>query len=388
MGSFLFAKIRYFGYSTAHMSIHIRENYPLASITSFKIGGPAKYFTEVTSTQEVVEAFDYAKENQLEVLLIGGASNMLVSDNGFDGLVIKMNLRGKELLINQDSDEKKIYIKVAAGENWDNFVQHCVDQRWWGIENLSLIPGNVGSVPIQNVGAYGQEASQVVESVEVYDRQTGEVKALKNADCGFSYRKSIFNSSEKGRYVVLYVTFQLSREGQPYLGYPDVQKYFEQEDKVPSLENIRKAIIEIRQRKLPNPAQIGNSGSFFKNVQITEEQYENLKKKFLENFSEQDVEVLEELKQKFCFEGVIKIPTAFLIDRSGLKGIQVGGASIHQNQPLVIVNTTGNATASDVLNLFKKVRQAVYAKTGLEIANEPELIGFTDEELKNYFELS
>jgi len=357
--------------------IQIKEDEPLAPYTTFKIGGPAKYFCAVKDVDDLKEALAFAKGKGLPVFVLGGGSNVLISDKGFDGLVIKMELCGARILL---EDDKEVILKVAAGEKWDGIVEMAVKNGWWGIENLSHIPGSCGAVVVQNVGAYGQEVRQTVKEVEVFDILDNTVKIMSNEDCGFGYRRSVFNGIEKGRYVILSVRFRFIKDGKPNLDYRDLKERFNGRN--PSLRGIRQAVTEIRDKKYPFPqeAKNGNAGSFFKNVVLDAETYGCVEDLVKKNFGEG---ILSELRQRVFKEAEsIKIPAAFLLDICGLKDVQVGGAKINRNQPLVIINATGKATSKDVLDLIKKVRQTVCEKTGLKLAHEPELVGFSPGEIK------
>jgi UDP-N-acetylmuramate dehydrogenase len=373
--------------------MQIQENILLAPYTTFKIGGAARCFCVVENQDDALEAFEFAKKHQLKTFVLGGGSNILVSDEGFEGLVIKVVNKGIEVLpelppltppkiggekegaIKMGGEEGTILLKVASGEIWDEVVKFAVQNNWWGIENLSHIPGSTGAIAVQNVGAYGQEASRVIESVTVFDKETGAIKNLKNADCGFAYRQSIFNSVDKGKYIIFSVHFLLQKNGKANLSYRDLKIRFN--GKNPSLDEIRQAVIEIRDKKFPFPveAKNGNAGSFFKNLILTEEKYCEVKIRVEKAFGKTAVDGLENKKIP-SGDGKFKLPAAFLIDLCGLKNLQSGGAAINQNQPLVIVNQTGTATAKDVLNLANQVKSEVFAKTGIELKFEPELIGF------------
>ncbi len=364
--------------------MQIEKSFNLSAITSFHIGGPADYFCIVQNLEELKQALEYAQKNNQKILVKGGGSNMLVSDAGFRGMVIEIDFKGITVV---DEDENKVLIKVGSGEVWDDVVRFAVDKNWGNLENLSAIPGKTGAIPIQNVGAYGQEAAQTVDSVEVLDISTGETKILKNSELGFAYRKSNFNTIWKNKFIVLNINFSLSKLSNVNISYVDVKKYFENAQiSNPSIAEVRIAIIEIRKKKFPDISVTGNAGSFFKNLILSENQYMILENHIKTNFSPEILQRLMEIKNKFPTKEGIKIPTAFLIDICGLKGKTLGGAKLWDIQPLVIVNT-GFASASDVLNLFKEVRKEVYLKTGMEIANEPEFIGFEEQELNEAYKL-
>lgn len=371
--------------------MQIKENEPLAPYTTFKIGGHARYFCVAKDEFDALQAFEFAKEKGLKTFVLGGGSNILISDEGFDGLVIKVLNKGMEVL---SQDENQALLKVASGEVWDEVVKFAVTNNWWGIENLSHIPGQTGAIAVQNVGAYGQEAVDVIESVTLFDRNAGQIIKMPNADCGFGYRASIFNSGQKGRYIIFNIHFLLRKNGKPNLSYRDLKSYFDKQNtlsvasdatsppkgennKVLSLSEIRKAIIYIRDKKFPFPveAKNGNAGSFFKNIILTEGKYREVKIRVESSFGKEAVYGMEN-KKIAVDDGKIKLPTAFLIELLGLKNLQSGGAAINQAQPLVIINQTGQATAQDVLNLANNVKKVVYSKTGIELNFEPELIGF------------
>ena len=356
--------------------MRIEEHILLAPYTTFKIGGPAKYFCIVRDQFDALEGFEFAKEKDLETLLLGGGSNLLISDNGFNGLVMKVENHGIEIL-KQDGNE--VLLKVASGEVWDEVVKFAVQNDWWGIENLSHIPGSTGAIAVQNVGAYGQEAKNVIESVTVFDRVTGQILSLKNEDCRFGYRSSIFNTVDKGRYIIFYINFVLGRLAKPNLSYRDLAKKFE--GKNPRLAEIRQAVTEIRDTKFPFPTEPkkGNAGSFFKNPILSKNDFEFLLGFIIKNFGKDKGAELE--KKKFEDGTDYKIPAAFLLELCGLKDLSFGGAVINHNQPLVIVNASGKASSVDVLNLAGQVLKTVKEKTGITLKIEPELVGFTSSEL-------
>lgn len=358
--------------------MNILENVSLAPYTSFFIGGKTKYFCEVANLSELAEAFDFAKKNKLNTFLLGGGSNILVSDNGFDGLVIRLVEQGIKIV---DENEHEAIVEISAGQQWDSVVQFAVTHNLWGIENLSHIPGNSGAFAVQNVGAYGQEASQVVESVAVYDTETEKVVGLTNTQCKFQYRASIFNREEHGRYVILSLHLKLQKQGQPNLSYGDVAKYFgEKSPGEISLGDLRQAIIEIRNRKYPFPvsAQTGSAGSFFRGPIITHKAWPDFESSLSKHFGTRIATDLDAMKNRLEVPQGFKTPTAYLIDICGFKGLQVGGAIVNPDQAAVILNT-GTATAEDVLDLFFAVQQGVMDKSGITLEHEPEFVGFEDE---------
>ncbi len=356
----------------------IKQNENLAKHTTFKIGGPAKFFCVVTNDKELREAVDFAAKEKVEMLMLGGGSNMLISDNGFNGLAVAVDFKGWE--VKESGNE--VVLKVASGENWDKIVELAVKKGWWGIENLSHIPGKTGAIAVQNVGAYGQEARQVVSKVTVFEIATGEIFDLDNVVCGFGYRESIFNRKRRGELVILQTYFKLSKAPKPNLWYRDLNLMFA--GKQPSLAQIRKAVIGIRDQKFPFPkeAKNGNAGSFFKNAIVDRIEFGKIKIKIAHAFGFEEAKRLQ--LKSIAIDSHFKIPAAFLLDVCGVKGVKHKNVAINKNQPLVIVNATGKAKAVDVLELAGGVLALVKEKTGLDLEIEPELIGFSKEELAKY----
>jgi UDP-N-acetylmuramate dehydrogenase len=362
----------------------IQEAEPLKPYTTFKIGGPARYFVRAASMDDFRDALVLAERQALPLFVLGGGSNILVSDAGFDGVVVHPACCGIAIL---HEDAEAVTLEVSAAETWDDLVQHTVERNWWGIENLSHIPGQAGAALVQNIGAYGQQASDVVQSARVMEITTGAPQVLSAADCGFGYRRSIFNTTARGKLIIVGLTLRLTKHGRPQLDYPDVRAYFQERDsKQPSLTEIRQAIITIRDRKFPFPREErgGNAGSFFKNLSLRESEYAVLRERVQHNFSPPELARLEEMRNRFPSADRIKIPTAFLIEICGLKGHRIGGAQVNESQPLVLLNQ-GGATAEDVIALARHVRKTVRARTGMVIAIEPELVGFSKQELEHLY---
>ena len=343
----------------------------LAPYTTFKIGGPARYFCEARDQFDTLSAFEFAGKKKLPVFVLGGGSNVLISDSGFKGLVMRVVNSGIEIV---SEDGNQATLKVAAGETWDKAVAFAVKNRWWGVENLSHIPGSTGAIAVQNVGAYGQEARDVIESVTVFDTETRQILSLTNEACGFAYRSSIFNGAQKGKYIIFDISFRLQKTGEPNLEYRDLNEKFA--NLSPTIEEVRQAVIDIRDKKYPFPKEPknGNAGSFFKNPVLSREDYGKLLGVLSENFEADVAAVLE--KKKFVENGHTKVPAAYLVELCGLKDTENGGAAINHNQPLVIINKTGKATAEDVLDLANWVKKTVNEKIGVSLNFEPELIGF------------
>lgn len=376
--------------------LKIQENYSLNNLTTIKVGGAARFFARIKNVDELKEALEYAQHHSLNIFVISGGSNVVVSDNGFPGLAIQININGFEVV---RENKKDVVLKIGAGEVWDKVVKRAVANGWWGIENLSWIPGRIGACAVQNSGAYGQEISDVIDELKVLEIASGEIKIFEKDECGYGYRTSIFNTGKRDQYIIVAVVLKLKKQGTISKGqginnlakidYPDVKKYFEERGlEQPSLQQIRQAIIYIRSNKLPDMSKVGNAGSFFKNIVVSGKEYDDFLEKIRENFGDEEVGKAEELKEKYRLGKEIKILTAWLIDICGLKGAQVGYVKVYEKQPLVLVTEPSKATADEVMRLFRKVRQAVYQKTGMKLLPEPRLVGFTDEELKGYFEIN
>ncbi len=305
--------------------LKVQEDVLLAPFTTFKIGGKARLFIEAKSDNEIIEAINFAEENALEIFILGGGSNILVADKGFDGLVLKIATKGISV---SQPDEKITIVNAGAGEDWDEFVAFCVRKNLAGLECLTGIPGLVGGTPIQNVGAYGQEVSESIVSVRVYDRKTKQILELSNQDCGFEYRQSIFNTTQKDRFVVLSVVYSLTKNGAPKILYADLLNKFGKEK--PTLKETREVVKEIRRSKGMLVRQGGldsqSAGSFFKNPIIG-------KKRFLEiENTARDLNMIGENENVPSYkvnEQEVKVPAAWLIEQSGFrKGYKDGNAGL------------------------------------------------------------
>lgn len=300
---------------------------------------------------------------------------MLASDNGFNGIIIRPLVHNFQIEVN-GSDVK---LTLGAGNHWDDVVAVCVDKGYWGIENLSHIPGSSGALAVQNVGAYGQQISDVLESVEVFDIEKSEVLILNNEDCGFTYRHSIFNTTSKGKYIIISVTLKLSTTPAPNLEYGDVKKYFTNNNVLnPTQQQIREAIISIRNTKFPYPieAKNGNAGSFFRGSVISDSQMSVIKQVVENKFGVEQSTRLGEMADRLKVAQGFKTPVAFLMELCGLKGHQIGGARINPSQPAIVLNATGSASSKDVLQLRDHVFSEVKNTFGVELEVEPELVGF------------
>ena len=332
--------------------MEIQENYSLASWNTFGVDQKARYFATVHNPEEFLMLF-----NRFErPLILGGGSNILLTRD-LDVLVIKNEIKGISV-IGEDAGFARV--RVYGGENWHHFVQWAVARGWGGVENLSLIPGTVGAAPMQNIGAYGVEIKDVLLDVEVLDLDTGSIMVLQNADCRFGYRHSIFKEAgQKNRFFILSVTLQLDKQPQVNTIYADVDKKLrELQIAHPKVMDVHRAVIEIRQNKLPDPARLGNAGSFFKNPVLTEERYQQLRS-------------IKPDAPHYPFQpGLVKVPAGWLIDQAGWKGKQVGRVGCYEKQALVIVNL-GGASGSEIWDFAQKVQEDVLQKFGLLL--EPEI---------------
>lgn len=333
--------------------MHLKKDVSLAAYTTLKVGGSARFFVEVTSEAEILDSLRYAREEGLPVFVLGGGSNLLVSDKGFDGLVIRIALKG---IAQQE------HILVAeAGEEWDALVELACERGLQGVECLAGIPGTVGGTPVQNVGAYGQEVSQTITEVRCVDRETMSVVRFANSECGFAYRRSRFNHEDAGRYVVTRVSFQLTPGGAPSLAYADLQKAFLASES-PSLLGVAAKVRQIRAAKgmvlLPGDADTQSAGSFFKNPVVPVDVYERIAAKH------------EGVPHWSAAEGV-KLSAAWLLEASGFrKGFALGRAGLSTKHALALTNR-GGATAAEVMALRDHLRAGVEAAFGVRLEQEP-----------------
>jgi UDP-N-acetylmuramate dehydrogenase len=351
--------------------VHLLENIPLAPLTTLKIGGPAKYFVEAKDAAEVQRAVDFARSRALPLFVLGGGSNLLVADSGWPGLVLKVAIEGIERRSGHDEDGIIIF-DAGAGESWDKFVSRTVMARCAGVECLSGIPGSVGGTPVQNVGAYGQEVADTIASVQVLDLKDGQVRELCREACGFSYRSSIFNTSESGRFIVLRVSYALTPNGKPRLTYTDLQRHFAGRETTPDLAETREAVRHIRALKgmliVAGDEDCQSAGSFFKNPVLSESQHEDLKQRAAaRGLAVPSYPALVTHK---------KVSAAWLVERSGFtKGYGFGRAGISSKHALAIVNR-GGATASEVLALKDQIQHRVEEIWGVHLEPEPVMVGF------------
>lgn len=336
----------------------MHENFSLKPYNTFGVEANARYFAEVNSAEELVETLN-SNTQKSPLLFLGGGSNILLTKD-FEGLAIQLHLKGiSEEIIN----ENEVLVTAQAGENWHEFVMFCLSKNYGGLENLSLIPGNVGTSPMQNIGAYGTEIKDVFVQCKVLNLETFEVETLNAEQCRFGYRDSIFKQEGKGKYVILEVIFKLTRENHLIkTEYGAIQSELENLGiKNPTIQDISKAVINIRQSKLPDPKVIGNAGSFFKNPTIPLTQFENLKQKF-ENI------------QGYPNGNSVKVPAGWLIEQCGWKGKQIGNVASHKLQSLVIINATGNASGKEIFDFSTMIIESVTDKFGIELEREVNIL--------------
>jgi UDP-N-acetylmuramate dehydrogenase len=351
----------------------MKENIQLAPYTTLGIGGPARFFAEVESEANLLAAFSFAEDRQVPVFVLGGGSNALVADEGFDGLVLRVAIKG----VSWSDVGDEMIVTARAGEDWDDLVRQCVERDLAGVECLSGIPGSVGGTPVQNVGAYGQEVSETIVSVRVFDRQTGRFAELSNAECRFSYRASVFNTIARDRYVVTAVTYSLKTRGEPAIRYPDLKNFFSNASTKPSLGETREAVRSIRARKAmlitPDDPDCRSAGSFFKNPIITIEHFRRIETESKERGLIGEGEGVPHFA---IAGGKVKVPAAWLIERAGFqKGYQRGRAAISSKHTLALVNR-GGATAREMIDLAREIQQRVSERFGIVLTPEPVFIGF------------
>ena len=348
--------------------MQILQDIPLAPYTTLKVGGPARYFVEARNETDVLEALAYARERSLEVFVLGGGSNLVVSDAGWRGLVLKISILGIEAA----PENGHVLFTAGGGEDWDRLVAHSVEQNCAGIECMSGIPGTVGGTPVQNVGAYGQEVAETITIVRAIDATSGEVRQLSNAECGFLYRTSIFNTSQKGRYIVTRVSYALWPGRAPRVEYADLKRYFSSSSSDPTLLQVRNAVREIRSSKAmvitPNDENSRSAGSFFKNPIISPAEYDRIAAL---------PQCVDQKPPKYpAPDGYVKISAAWLVERAGFhKGFSNGRVGISSKHTLAIINR-GGATAAEIVEFKNKVQEGVFRVFGVQLHPEPVFVGF------------
>ncbi|WP_417370406.1 UDP-N-acetylmuramate dehydrogenase [Gelidibacter japonicus] len=337
--------------------MNIQENISLKPYNTFGLDARAKYFVTVKSIQALKEAVSL--DNYPEKFILGGGSNMLLTKN-LDCLVVHLALKGIEVI---DEDDDNVLVKAYAGENWHQFVLWCLDQNYGGIENLSLIPGNVGTAPIQNIGAYGVELKDVFESCDALNISTKKIETFSKDACQFGYRESVFKQEKKHSHIIISTTLKLSkRQHQLHTEYGAITNELEAMGiTYPTIQDISKAVISIRESKLPNPKEIGNSGSFFKNPVISNSQFEKLKINF------------PDIPSYVVSTKEVKIPAGWLIEKAGFKGKTFNNYGVHKKQALVLVNY-GDAKGSDILKLATLIQKTIDRIFGISIETEVNII--------------
>ncbi|GGC86435.1 UDP-N-acetylenolpyruvoylglucosamine reductase [Flavobacterium lutivivi] len=337
--------------------MQIHQNFSLKNYNTFGIEAKAKQFVAVHTLDQLKSVLEHHKNDKKFIL--GGGSNMLLTQD-IDALVIHVDLKGKKVL---KEDENFVWVESNAGENWHEFVLWTIEQDFGGLENMSLIPGNVGTTPVQNIGAYGAEIKDTFVSCDAMNIETQEMKKFTKSECNFGYRESIFKHEAKDKFIITSVVFKLTKCNHKIsVEYGDIKAELAKNNiKNPTIKDVSNAVIAIRQSKLPNPKELGNSGSFFKNPVISREEFLKVKEKF------PDVKYFE------ISETEVKVPAGWLIEHAGLKGYRNGDAGVHKNQALVLVNY-GNATGQDILNLSKYVQKTVFDKYGIAIEAEVNVI--------------
>lgn len=339
------------------MTLHIQEQVSLKPYNSFAVEASARWFTEARDDRQVREALAYAAAQHLPLLLLGGGSNLLLTAD-VDALVLRMASRGIRLLAD---DGQRVLVEAEAGEPWHPFVQWTLEQGFAGLENLSLIPGTVGAAPVQNIGAYGVELKDLFAGLTALDRHSGELCEFSLEDCAFAYRDSLFKR-ESGRWVILRVRFALSRSAALHLDYGPVrQRLAEQGIAAPTALDVSRAICAIRSEKLPDPAELGNAGSFFKNPLVAAELAQRLRAEHadLVGYPQAD--------------GQVKLAAGWLIERAGWKGFREGDAGVHRLQALVLVNY-GKATGAQLLNLARRIQADIAQRFAVELEIEPNVL--------------
>ena len=337
--------------------MQIKHNISLKPYNTFGIDVKAKQFISITSVADLIEV--YSDEDNTSKFILGGGSNMLLTKD-IDALVMHLNIKGKQII---SQSEENVLVKSNAGENWHEFVLWTLENNFGGLENLSLIPGNVGTSPIQNIGAYGIELKDTFHSCEALNLETLDIETFTNSDCKFDYRNSIFKHEAKGQYIILSVVFKLTTKNHVlHTNYGAIISELERMDiSTPTIQDVSNAVISIRQSKLPDPKEIGNSGSFFKNPIIAKDAFLKLQ----DNFPNAPHYVISDQE--------VKVPAGWLIETAGFKGKTLGNYGVHKKQALVLVNY-GGASGNDILNLSKLIQKTVLRLFDITIETEVNII--------------
>lgn len=345
----------------------VRRDVPLAPFTTLGVGGPAHFFAEARTEEDVPAAVEFAGHQGAPLFVLGGGSNLLVADTGFPGMVLRMCISG----VAETEAGEVTLVEAGAGEAWDAFVGRCVERGLAGIECLSGIPGTAGGTPVQNVGAYGQDVAAVIRTVRAFDRTSGGVRDIPASECDFGYRSSVFNTTDAGRHIVLRVTYALIPGGPPGAGYREVMDQLRSSGAAPSLGDVRAVVRGIRRAKsmllVPGDPDSRSAGSFFKNPTVSEAEYARLNEL-----------VGPDLPRYPAFEGTVKVPAAGLIEKAGfVRGYRRGGAAISSRHTLALVNRN-RATAREILDLAREIRDRVRERFDVVLMPEPVLLGFEE----------
>lgn len=341
--------------------MHIKESVDLKDYTTMRLGGQAKYLAEAHSENDVKKLADWALKRDLTIIMIGQGSNIFWRDEGFSGLVIVNQIKGRDILAKNDS---QVTVRIGAGEGWDEIVAWSVRKKWSGIELLSLIPGRIGGAPVQNIGAYGGEISKTLIELTAFDTQLHKFVIIKNKACGFGYRTSRFKTSDKGRFLITSITLLLGKQQPKPPFYESLDSYFKKNRITKfDLDEVRQAVIAVRNSKLPDPAKVANNGSFFTNPIVEAKQFTDLKKRY------------PDIKAWELAGGKVKISAGWMLEKAGFKGIhdEQTGMATWPAQALVLVNENAKNTG-DLLTFKQKIESKVYKMFGLILHQEPELL--------------
>jgi UDP-N-acetylmuramate dehydrogenase len=353
----------------------LSENVPLAPLTTLGIGGPARFFAECASGETLAAGVKWARDEGLPLFVLGGGSNIVIDDSGFSGLVLRISIRGIEIAL----EGQQVIITAGAGEDWDSLVAYCAGRNFAGFECLSGIPGRVGATPIQNVGAYGQETSETLVSVEALDLATGKVVEIRAEECGFGYRLSRFKARDRNRFIITRVTYRLVANGKPAVRYAELQKYFaENGASDPTTEQVREAVLAIRRRKAmvidPGDMDSRSVGSFFVNPVVTEEEFQKIKSRASNHMAKG-----EDMPAFPSSGGRVKLSAAWLIERAGFhRGYVHGNVGTSTKHALAIINRGGGA-AREVVELKEQIQSRVLDTFGVALTPEPIFVGFEED---------
>jgi len=337
--------------------MEVLEHFNLKNFNTFRVSASARYFVNANSLTSLRDALEFARHKQVDYMLIGQGSNLLFRQD-YPGLVIEMNIRGRQLV---DDNDRHWIVKALCGENWPAFVQWCVEQGYYGLENLSLIPGTIGAAPVQNIGAYGVELKDVMLGLEALNRETGELRTFSNADCQFAYRHSIFKGELRDQYIIYSVSFRLNKSPVVNIAYGALAKALEGvPDNEITPEKVAQTVCTIRRSKLPNPSRLGNAGSFFWNPLVSLQEFEQLQKAF------PGIVVYRDGDQ-------VKLAAAWLIEQAGWKGHREGDVGVHEDHALVLVNH-GHATGAELVDLSERIQRSVHDKFGVSLTPEVRII--------------